>query len=134
LGTCGVGMLYVGRPNPNSNAVLGVTTWLDGDWAVHLQMNWANAQGGFTPAGQDGYYWGYGGGIAPVDLNNDGKIDVVTGEGGVFIGEAWGLAFDWNHPGGLRGGSVATGDFTGDGFADVIVANDSIAFLRGRGD
>lgn len=131
--TWGVSMVYVGNFFPGSNTVVGLGTWLDGDWATHYQLHYGNGQGGLAPVGQDGYYWGWGP-VTPVDLNNDGMIDLVTGEGLVFMGRSWGLEFDWNQPQPLAGGAVATGDFTGDGNADVIVAGSTIAVLRGRGD
>jgi len=111
-----------------------VVTWIDGDWATHVQMYRPDGQGGFAAAGWDVHYWGWSG-MAAVDLNNDGMLDVVTGEGVVFLGSINGsLQFDYEQQAPLTGGAVATGDFTGDGNADVIVAGNSVAVLRGRGD
>ncbi len=128
----GGGAVAVGRFNGDSNIDV-VVNWLDGDWATHVQVYCGNGQGGFAAA-PDAYYWGWGG-MAAVDLNNDGKLDVATGEGLAFLGDGTGrLQFDWGQLAPLSGGAIATGDFTGEGNADVIVASNSVAVLRGRGD
>lgn len=131
------GVVAVGRFNGDDNIDIMVT-WLDGDWATHIQVYSGNGQGGFAPAldAYDGYYWGWGGMVA-VDLNNDGHIDVATGEGVVFLGYGNGALqwFNWDQPAPLSSGrAVVAGDFTGDGNADVISAGDDVAVLRGRGD
>jgi hypothetical protein len=133
VNTPAFGLVYAGHLQP-SNAVAGIRTWIGADWETHVQLQWGNGQGGFTPAGQDGQYWGNAAGMAPINLNDDPFLDVVTAEGTVFRGENWGLSFDWAQTAPLRGGAVATGDFTGDGYADVVVAGDSVAVLRSRGD
>jgi hypothetical protein len=118
----------------NTSVVIGLASWIDGDWATHVQIQYGNAQGAFAGYGQDGQYWGAGG-MAPVDLNNDGNLEVVTGEGTIFQGYPNGsLFFDWNQTTPLHGGAVATGDFTGDGKADVVVAGGGVAVMRSRGD
>lgn len=111
-----------------------LVSWIDGDWATHFQVYHGNGQGGFT-AGQDVYYWGWGA-AAAVDLNNDGLLDVATAEGIAFLGNGYGsFDYDWGQQASLGGGgTIATGDFTGDGNADVIVAGDGVAVLRGNGD
>ena len=129
----GYGLVYVGQLQP-TNAVVGIRTWLGADWETHVQLMWGDGQGGFTPAGQDGQYWGYSPGMAPINLNDDPYLDVVTGEGAVFTGENWGLWFDWNQLPPLGNGLVETGDFTGDGYDDVVAINNSIAILCSNGD
>lgn len=126
-------MAAVGDFNSDGNIDV-VVNWLDGDWWTHIQVYRGNGQGGFA-VGPDSYYSGWGG-MTAVDLNNDGKLDVATGEGLAFLGDGTGgLQFDWNQQVLLNGGAVATGNFTGDGNADVIVASDTqLAVLRGRGD
>lgn len=118
----------------NDNNLDVVVNWFDGDWWRHVQVYLGNGQGGFV-AGPDAYYGGQGG-IAAVDLNNDGKLDVATAEGLAFLGDGNGwLQFDWNQQPLLSGGGViATGDFTGEGKADLVVADKSVAVLAGRGD
>ena len=135
VNTFGAGIVAVQQTYyNNTSVVIGLADWIDGDWATHVQIQYGNAQGVFVGYGQDGQYWGPGG-LAPVDLNNDGNLEVVTGEGTIFQGFPNGsLFFDWNQAAPLYGGVVATGDFTGDGKADVVVANGGIAVMRSRGD
>jgi len=127
----------VGSFNGNSNIDVMVT-WLDDDWNPHVQVYSGNGQGGFAaaPDASDGYYWGWGG-MSAVDLNNDGLIDVATGEGMVLLGYGNGALqwFNWEQPAPLNSGrSCAVGDFNGDGKADVISGGGDVAVLRGRGD
>jgi hypothetical protein len=130
--TPGGGMATVADFNNDGNIDV-LVTWLDGDWATHLQPYFGNGQGDFV-AGFDAWYWGWGG-MAPVDLNNDGRPDVATGDGSVFLANAW-ASFDlvWWPATPLSGGAVATGDFTGEGHADVVVAGNGVAVLLGNGD
>ncbi len=130
--TYGGGIAAVGHFD-NDNNIDVVVNWIDGDWWTHVQVYRGNGQGGFV-AGPDTYYSGYGE-MAAVDLNNDGQLDVATSEGLVFLGDGNGwLQYDWGQQSLQSGGAVATGDFTGDGKADVIVAGTGVAVLRGRGD
>lgn len=131
IGGAGKDVGALGRSSHGSTELL--VTWLGADWQTYVQVYAGNLQGGFT-AGQESYYWGNGG-MAPVDLNNDGHLDVATGDGVVFQGGInQSLQFDHSQSYPLTGGAVATGDFTGDGNADVIVAGSSVAVLRGKGD
>jgi hypothetical protein len=125
-------MAAVGDFNNDSNIDV-LVTWLDGDWATHLQPYFGNGEGDFV-AGYDAWYWGWGG-VAPVDLNNDGRLDVATGDGAVFLANAW-ASFDlvWWPEMPLSSAAVATGDFTGEGNADVVVAGAGVAVLLGNGD
>ena len=125
-------VVAVGRSSHGNTEIL--VSWFGPDWQIFVQVHAGNLQGGFI-GGQDAYYWGYGE-MAPVDLNNDGHLDVATGDGVVFLGDInQSLQFDWGQTATLTGGAIATGDFTGDGNADVIVAGSStVAVLRGRGD
>jgi hypothetical protein len=129
--TFGGGMVAVGDFNSDNNMDV-LVSWIDGDWWTHLQVYRGNGEGGFTP-GADAYYGGWGG-MAPVDLDNDDKLDVATGEGLVFVNVNGQLQFDWHQQSLLGGGAITSGDFTGDGNADVIVAGNGVAVLLGRGD
>ncbi|MBI1745181.1 MAG: VCBS repeat-containing protein [Acidobacteria bacterium] len=87
-------------------------------------------------------------GIVSGDLNGDGKADLVTANFGseslsVFLNAGGGTFSDpVNYPLGppstrLDPTAVALGDFNGDGFLDVAVANaytNSVAVLLGRGN
>jgi hypothetical protein len=123
----------VGRFNGDSYTDVLVSR-LGPDWEIQFQVYSGNGQGGFTEVEPD--LWYYGSGMTAVDLNNDGKLDVVTAEGYVFPGNGDGtFQFDWEQPALLDGGQIATGDFTGDGKVDAIVAgNNKVSVLRGRGD
>jgi hypothetical protein len=123
----------VGRFNGDSYADVLVSR-LGPDWEIQFQVYCGNGQGGFTAVEPE--LWYYGSRMTAVDLNNDGKLDAVTAEGYVFPGNGDGtFEFDWEQPALVNGGVIATGDFTGDGNADAIVAGfDHISVLRGRGD
>jgi hypothetical protein len=130
-------VVAVGRFNGDSNVDVMVT-WLDDDWNPHFQVHTGDGHGGFAAAvdAYDGYYWGWGG-MSAVDLNNDGHIDVASGEGMVLLGFGNGALqwFNWQQPAPLNSGrACATGDFNNDGKADVISAGGDVAVLRGRGD
>ncbi len=128
----GMGMSAVRDFNGDDNDDV-LVSWIDGDWATHFQVYRGNGQGGFM-AGYDVYYWGLGA-TAAVDLNNDDLLDVATAEGVAFLGNVYGsFDFDWEQQAPLGGGAIAAGDFTGEGNADVIVAGDGVAVLRGNGD
>jgi hypothetical protein len=130
--TGGVGLVHV---QAWGGGVVGVVTWTDFEWATHVQIYYANSQGVFTAWGQDAFYWGGGGGLAPVDLNNDGCLDVVTGAGAVLMGLLNG-SLQYDHELTLPFGvsAVATGDFNGDSKPDAIMAGSGISVLRGKGD
>jgi len=131
--TRGGEMAAVGDFN-NDNNIDVVVTWIDANWAAHVQVYCGNGQGGFA-AGLDSQYWYYDGGLAAVDVNNDGNLDVATGDGVALLGDGCGsLLFDDRQPAPFTGGAVATGDFTGEGNADLIVAASSVAVLPGKGD
>ena len=130
-------VVAVGRFNGDSHTDVLVAR-LGPDWETQIQVYCGNGQGGFTPA--DPEIWYYGTETAVDDLNNDGKLDVVTAEGYVFPGNGDGtFQFDWEQPALLNGGVIATGDFNGDNKADAIVAGnggsvDNVTVLRGTGD
>ena len=129
--TSGGEMATVGDFNNDSNIDV-LVYWLDADWTTQVKVYCGNGQGGFG-AGLDSQ-WGYYK-MAAVDLNNDGNLDVATGDGVALLGDGNGsLQFGYGQPAPLTGGAIATGDFTGEGNADVIVAASSVAVLPGKGD
>ncbi|MBC7820484.1 MAG: VCBS repeat-containing protein [Planctomycetaceae bacterium] len=111
-----------------------------------------NGQGGFTAAGMSGYAHGEAL-LSPAvgDLNRDGILDVVLvqagGQGGdVLLGSgAGGPTFLYlrsnYYTTNQNAQTVAIGDFTGDGFPDLVVAGDAmyvddpsgVDILTGRG-
>ena len=125
----------VGDFNSDSNTDV-LVTWLDADWADPSPGVLRRRPGRFRAAGQDALLLG---------RRVDGRpsISITTAsstwspaDGVVFLGNGDGsFQFDWEQPAPLNGGAIATGDFTGDGNADAIVAGDNdVAVLRGRGD
>jgi hypothetical protein len=128
--------VVVGHFNNDANLDL-VVGWYHWEFGLHYQAYLGNGQGGFAagPANQIGSAnWGYDT-LAAVELNQDGKLDVVIGDGRVLLGNGNGtFQYEYGQPVPLRGGAIATGDFTGDGNADVIISGNSIAVLRSRGD
>jgi hypothetical protein len=131
VSTFGGSMVAIGHFD-NVGYIDGIVTWIDGDWANHVQVYNGDGQGGFAP-GPDASYWGWGG-MTAVDLNNDGQLDVATGEGLAFLNFYGVLQFNWGQQAPLSGGAVAAGDFNGDANADLIVAADSVTVLPGNGD
>jgi hypothetical protein len=123
----------VGHFNNNDSNIDLVAGWWHWDFGFHYQPYLGNGQGGFA-AGWSENIQGTGG-LAPVELNNDGKLDVVTSDGLVLLGYGNGtFLYDYWQPRPLGGGATATGDFTGDGKTDVLVAGSGVAVLRNRGD
>jgi hypothetical protein len=108
----------------------------------YFQVRLGDGQGGFTGSYNDPYQPSslYSADEAlAVDLNNDGKLDVVTAGVQVLLGNGDGTLHSETYYPAEVGGypyprALATGDFTGDGNADVIVVGNSVAVLRGRGD
>src|ERR1700727_4033077 len=86
-------------------------------------MRWANASVG--P-------------VVPVDVNRDGRIDLVAGTSqgvGVLIGRGDGgfRALPLFGPTANLGG-IAVGDLNGDGRPDVVLGTSDLAVFLGRGD
>jgi hypothetical protein len=105
-----------------------------------------NGDGTFQPA-QSVFVGGPTDFVAVGDFNGDGKADLAfadeTGGGGgvsVLLGNGDGTfqrAQDVNVGGGYAGGSLAVGDFDGDGSLDLAVVNpasNSVSVLLGNGD
>lgn len=121
----------VGDFNNDSNIDV-VTDWLDADWSRRYTPWWGDGQGGFVHQG--GSYLPAEGGLAAVDLNNDGGLDVAIADGQVLLGT---FQFDYGQQPLLNvryDAPVAPGDFNGDGNADIVSVSDSVAVLLGRGD
>ena len=121
----------VGDFNNDSNIDV-VTDFLDADWARRYRPWWGDGQGGFVQ-GWDSPLPAEGG-LAAVDLNNDGSLDVAIADGQVLLGT---FQFDYGQQPLLNlryDAPVAPGDFNGDGNADLVSVSDSVAVLRGRGD
>ena len=93
-------------------------------------MCWGNGQGGFAEAAYVGAMHGEGG-LAPVDLNNDGKLDVATTDGHVLLNYGNGQ-FQFQNQHLLSGRAVAAGDFTGDGNPDLVVAGENVLAVLAR--
>ncbi|MEA2710417.1 MAG: hypothetical protein QOF78_3018, partial [Phycisphaerales bacterium] len=136
-----VNSVAAGHFNNDGNVDLLVTLYDDFSNLPYFQVQLGNGQGGFADSDQDPWQWGkvssWGG--LPADLNHDGKLDVVTPEVQVLLGNGNGSlqseSYAAEHPL-VRGRAVATGDFTGDGITDLVVAgyNDVLAVLPGKGD
>ncbi|HVK13537.1 MAG TPA: FG-GAP-like repeat-containing protein [Gemmataceae bacterium] len=127
----GLNYVAVGDFNNDANTDL-VITGRNADflhvYAVHL----GDGQGDFT------YLWSNEmpgtGGLATVDLNNDGNLDVATADGYVLVGYGDGyLLSPYQEEPLLRAVAAAPGDFDGDGNADLVAVGDSVAVLRGWG-
>lgn len=131
-----VDAVSVGQFNNDAHADLLVRLW---DWdssANIFQVQLGDGQGNFTDPVLAPYVWDHNGGSgqAAVDLNNDGKLDVVTADVDGFLGDGNGTLHEPSYTA-AGGGAVATGDFTGDGKADAIsVGNGVLGVLRGKGD
>jgi hypothetical protein len=126
----------VGHFNGDNNIDIVVSLFEWDRIGGYFQVRLGDGQGGFTGSDNDPYQpslYPADEAIA-VDLNNDGKLDVVTA-GQVLLGNGDStLQNESYYAAGVGGPAVATGDFTGDGNADVIVAGTGVAVLRGKGD
>jgi hypothetical protein len=128
----------VGHFNSDSNIDL-LVGWYHWDFGLHYQPYLGDGEGGFAAGlayqiGGDPYKWGNDR-LAAVELNHDGKLDVVIGDGRVLLGNGNGtFQYEYGQPVPVGSGAIATGDFTGDGNSDVIVSGNSLAVLPSRGD
>lgn len=113
----------VGDFNNDSNIDLFVA-WYHWELGRHYDVQLGNGQGGFTLAPGNAFQGE--GGLATVDLYNDGKLDVVTADGRVLLGIGNGKFFDYGQQPLVSGQAVATGDFTGEGNVDLVVAGDNV--------
>ncbi len=118
----------------NDSSIDLVVGWYHWDFGLHYQPYLGNGLGGFA-AGTAENIQGAGE-LAAVELNNDGRLDVALADGRVLLGNGNGtFQFDYNQQFLLNGGAIATGDFTDEENADVVVASDTqLAVLPGRGD
>jgi hypothetical protein len=129
----------VGHFNNDDNMDIAVSLF---EWDTNggrFQVRLGDGQGGFTGSENDPYQSS----LSPVDealavdINNDGKLDVVTAGVTVLLGNGDGtLSSETYYPAGTGGSprAVAAGNFTDDEFSDVIVAGTTVAVLRGNGD
>ena len=113
-----------------------------------------NGDGTFQPPVDYDSGGGFGYSVAVADVNGDGKLDIVVGNGcasgtycspegsvGVLLGNGDGTfqpAHSYNSGGAsLFGSSVALADLRGDGKLDIVVANENannVGVLLGNGD
>lgn len=106
---------------------LAVTSSIDGTVSVLRGLG----AGHFAPKVD---YQANGFGLAAADLDNDGKLDLVTGPVMLIGNDDGSFQTEATIPG-LAGTSLAaTGDFDGDGNADVVGANGTLFIVRGLGD
>jgi hypothetical protein len=92
---------------------------------------------GQTDYAAEQYQDSVGTSVVLVDLNGDGKLDLLTGSSssvGVLLGKGDGsFAAMVDYPGGI--GSVALGDLNGDGKLDLLTRiGSSVGVLLGKGD
>jgi Calx-beta domain/FG-GAP-like repeat len=125
----------IGHFNNDNKIDLVVGTYNWESPGLFYQAYLGDGLGGFTAVGWYAEQIPGPGGLAAVELNNDGKLDVVVGNGLVLLGNGNGtFQYNLSQPLPLGGGATATGDFTGDGRTDVLVAGNGVAVLRNRGD
>ena len=131
----------VGHFNNDDNIDLVVSLFEWDAYGGRFQVRPGDGQGVFTGSDSHPYQPSLStvDNLAAVDLNNDGKLDVVTAGVTVMLGNGDGtLQSEVTYPAAVGGNpyprALATGDFTGDENPDVIVVGNSVALLRGRGD
>ncbi len=109
-----------------------LSTYYAADWMPQYNVYLGNGQGDFW---EDAYNGLQAFGVAVVDLNNDGNIDLAISTGNTQLGDGTGwFAYDNDQQALVNEGTIAAGDFDGDGYADLVSVSDRVAVLRGRGD
>lgn len=124
--------------NNDGKADLLVRVWEWDSFNDGFHVRLGDGIGGFGSSYYDPITWDtnapyQGFGLATVDLNRDGKLDMVTADVDAYLGDGNGTLQAGIYSPAI-GRAVATGDFTGDGNVDAISVGNGLAVLRGKGD
>jgi hypothetical protein len=93
---------------------------------------WLGTSGAFTELGT--VTDAYGVNLATADVNGDGKLDLITDQGCVLIGNGDGTFGSCTNSFPNSGEIAGIGDFTGDGNLDVVTGSSVIAVNLGAGN
>ncbi|MEM7165040.1 MAG: VCBS repeat-containing protein [Planctomycetota bacterium] len=117
----------------DANGHLDVATIAGSGNAIELVVHLGDGLGGLSVHAS---YAATTGGLATVDIDGNGTLDLISGRAAVRLGTGTGTfgAVVWQHAGGVSAFEVA--DFDGDGDFDVAVADDAgpvVTMLFGNG-